>query len=104
MCTATRAALLTGRYPSRFGLQYRPLEPWSKYGLPLEERTLAQALQQVGYATAIVGKKGTLATTAPPTCRRSAGLSVSTVITWAIPITLRTIGKGDWTGIATTNH
>ncbi|MES2569957.1 MAG: arylsulfatase [Verrucomicrobiota bacterium] len=56
VCSPTRAALLTGRYPSRHGLQTGVVRPWAQYGLPLEERTLAQALQEAGYATAITGK------------------------------------------------
>lgn len=56
VCTPTRAALLTGRYPMRHGLQVGVIRPWARYGLPLEERTLAQALQEAGYVTAIIGK------------------------------------------------
>jgi arylsulfatase A-like enzyme len=56
VCSPTRAALLTGRYPMRHGLQVGVVRPWAQYGLPLEERTLAQQLQDAGYATAIVGK------------------------------------------------
>src|SRR5262245_7027342 len=56
VCSPTRAALLTGRYPMRHGLQVGVVRPWAQYGLPLEERTLAQALKDAGYATAIVGK------------------------------------------------
>ncbi|MCX8036555.1 MAG: arylsulfatase [Candidatus Sumerlaeia bacterium] len=56
LCTPTRAALLTGRYPMRHGLQVGVCRPWARYGLPLEERTLAQALKQAGYKTAICGK------------------------------------------------
>jgi arylsulfatase A-like enzyme len=56
VCSPTRAALLTGRYPMRHGLQVGVVRPWAQYGLPLEERTLAQALKEAGYATAIVGK------------------------------------------------
>jgi len=40
----------------RHGLQVGVVRPWAQYGLPLEERTLAQALCEAGYATAIVGK------------------------------------------------
>ena len=56
VCSPTRAALLTGRYPMRHGLQVGVVRPWAQYGLPLEERTLAQALKDAGYSTAIVGK------------------------------------------------
>src|SRR5262245_424341 len=56
VCSPTRAALLTGRYPMRHGLQVGVIRPWAQYGLPLEERTLAQALREAGYATAVVGK------------------------------------------------
>jgi arylsulfatase A-like enzyme len=56
VCSPTRAALMTGRYPMRHGLQVGVVRPWAKYGLPLEERTLAQALQEAGYTTAVVGK------------------------------------------------
>ncbi|HUR54390.1 MAG TPA: arylsulfatase [Gemmataceae bacterium] len=56
VCSPTRAALMTGRYPMRHGLQVGVVRPWAQYGLPLEERTLAQALKESGYSTAIVGK------------------------------------------------
>jgi arylsulfatase A-like enzyme len=55
-CTPTRAALLTGRYASRHGLQSAVLRPWEAHGLPLSEHTLAEALRQAGYRTALVGK------------------------------------------------
>jgi arylsulfatase A-like enzyme len=56
VCSPTRAALMTGRYPIRHGLQVGVVRPWAQYGLPLEERTLPQALKEAGYETAIVGK------------------------------------------------
>src|SRR3982750_1167394 len=56
VCSPTRAALLTGRYPMRHGLQVGVVRPWAQDGLPVEERPLAQALREAGYATAIVGK------------------------------------------------
>jgi arylsulfatase A-like enzyme len=56
VCSPTRAALLTGRYPMRHGLQVGVVRPWAQYGLPLDERALSQALKEAGYATAICGK------------------------------------------------
>jgi len=54
--TQTRAALMTGRYPMRYGLQTLSILPWSRYGLPVEERMLPQALKEAGYRTAMIGK------------------------------------------------
>lgn len=56
VCSPTRAALMTGRYPMRHGLQVGVVRPWADYGLPLDEKTLPQGLKEAGYSTAIVGK------------------------------------------------
>src|SRR4051794_4335615 len=56
VCSPTRAALMTGRYPIRHGLQVGVVRPWAQYGLPLNERTLPAALKEAGYETALVGK------------------------------------------------
>jgi arylsulfatase A-like enzyme len=56
MCTPTRAALMTGRYPFRYGLQTLVIPTPSKSGLSTEEWLLPQALKEAGYRTAMVGK------------------------------------------------
>ena len=56
MCTPTRAALMTGRYPFRYGLQTLVIPTPGKYGLPTDEWLLPQALKEAGYRTVMVGK------------------------------------------------
>lgn len=56
MCTPTRAALMTGRYPLRYGLQTGVIPGAGLYGIPLEEQLLPQVLKEAGYQTAMVGK------------------------------------------------
>ena len=55
VCSASRAALLTGCYPNRVGI-HGALGPHSKVGISDDEMTLAQLVKQRGYATGIFGK------------------------------------------------
>jgi len=55
VCSASRAAILTGCYPNRIGLS-GALGPRSKTGLHPDETTLAEVLKPLGYSTAIFGK------------------------------------------------
>ena len=58
-CATSRAALLTGRYQTRFGFEFNPIGAKNSapgVGLPLEQKTLAQHLRDAGYATSLVGK------------------------------------------------
>ena len=56
MCTPTRAALMTGRYPFRYGLQTAVIPSVSSYGLDTTEWLMPQCLKDAGYETAIIGK------------------------------------------------
>jgi arylsulfatase A-like enzyme len=55
VCSASRVALLTGRYPNRVGI-LGALGPGAKNGIKAEELTLAEVFKSRGYATAIYGK------------------------------------------------
>jgi arylsulfatase A len=55
VCSASRAALLTGCYNNRVGI-YGALGPKSKIGINDSEVTLAEICRQKGYATACYGK------------------------------------------------
>jgi arylsulfatase A-like enzyme len=55
VCSASRAALLTGSYPNRVGIR-GALNHRATQGLSLEETTIAEVLKSRGYATAAFGK------------------------------------------------
>jgi arylsulfatase A-like enzyme len=68
VCSPTRAAIMTGKYPARLLLtQWLPSGRWSRTNhklkegryvsnLPLEEVTIAEAMREAGYQTAFMGK------------------------------------------------
>ena len=55
VCTPTRGSLLTGRYDWKNGTETR-VGLRSSHGMPTDERTIAEALGDAGYATWVVGK------------------------------------------------
>src|SRR5215203_1839350 len=59
-CSPTRAGLMTGKYPQRFGHEYNILPNFgaahANVGMPLTETTMADRFKAVGYNTALVGK------------------------------------------------
>ncbi|MFN2396479.1 MAG: sulfatase-like hydrolase/transferase [Bacteroidales bacterium] len=55
VCSASRAALLTGCYPNRIGIN-GALNPHAEIGLNAEELTIAELVKERSYRTAIIGK------------------------------------------------
>lgn len=49
LCSPTRAGLMTGRWPIRYGMGESVITPWREYGLPTTERTVANMLADAGY-------------------------------------------------------
>ena len=58
-CSPCRAGLMTGKYPTRFGHEWNegvPADANTQFGLPVEQKTIADRMKECGYATCAVGK------------------------------------------------
>lgn len=57
LCSPSRAGMLTGRYPHRYGIMGDTITPGSDFGLDTNEETMAQVLSRAGYSRrSFIGK------------------------------------------------
>ena len=54
ICSPTRAGLLTGVYPNRFGLRETVVPPWSEFGVDLNQKLMPQYLAEIGYKNRVM--------------------------------------------------
>jgi len=56
ICSPTRSALMTGKYPSRLGLNHDTINAGEPYGLMANETIISDYMSELGYSTHAVGK------------------------------------------------
>lgn len=60
VCSPSRAAIMTGKFPYRLGLSHGFIAAGAPYGLPLSETTIAQEMAAHGWSCHMVGKCASL--------------------------------------------
>ena len=60
VCSPTRAGLLTGRYPIRYGLMRSVIPPWRDYGLDTDEVLLPELLYLIVWGLRILTRLNTI--------------------------------------------
>lgn len=56
LCSPTRASIMTGRYPSHYGIGHDVIGDVAPFGVPSDEVFLAQKFKSAGYDTHAIGK------------------------------------------------
>lgn len=56
ICTPSRVALMTGRYPSTVGMQYHEVTTVMEFGLSLDETLFPEVMRDAGYTNYMIGK------------------------------------------------
>ena len=102
VCTPTRGSLLSGRYDWKNGTENRVGSSFDNHGMLTDERTIAEALGDAGYATWVVGQvaPGAMATRSTFPCSADSSITMGTIRGKSIRSRFIAAGiaAGFWTG------